>query len=233
MTNYNEIKGAKELVNQYKETYAVINNSIAELKNQKEKLVKGLDNSENQFTIESIEKNSKRKHKLNLINQYLKEAERKKAELDKEITSESYRKVRAVLSDNLKENEGKYNDINKQIIEHLYQSRYLYQELANRNREENERVQAFINDMAPYMVDLDTFRSRNGGRSHYDLLKDEALGGRSFLYQTVPQAAYHVKGLLAPVDTGHGIGESELYNTVFGVDVEEQKRKVQEALNKE
>ncbi len=237
MTNYNEIKGASELVKKYEATYKVINNSIAELEKQKVELESGLDNSENQFTLESIEKNSKTKQRLNMINQYLKEAKSKKAELDKQTTNESYDKVKTILADNLKENAGKHDDINKQIIENLYKSRFLYRELLKLNAEENERVKAFIEDMSPFFVDIDTFRQHHAGQAPYDLLQSETMKGRTLRFNTVPQPAYYVSGLLKPAienrDMTKPYGTMDEYNKMFGVDVAEQERKVLASLNKD
>ena len=197
---YENIKGAKELVKKYEDEFKLIDESIQELKKRKKNLEEDLGNSSERFTLDSIEKNSKKKHELNLVNQYLKEADLQRNELVKEAHSTSYNETKEVLSNHWNEVYYSKNNINKAIVEKLYEIRELSKKLTQAEREENEKVTSFIKDIFPYLPET---HSTRGAMNEYGYIQDltnvATRSTRQFIHK-VPETSYLVKGLLTPND---------------------------------
>lgn len=149
MTNYNNIKGATELVNKYKEDFKTIDDSIAELESRKVELEGKLDDSNNKFKLENIAKDAKTKHSLNLVNQYLKEAKQRKEELVKETNKNLVSEAKALVKEHAESAKHNHNDINKKIVENLYQARELQKKMNALDSLERKKINDFIADLSP------------------------------------------------------------------------------------
>lgn len=197
MTNYNDIKGATELVNKYKEDFETIDSSIAELESRKVELEGKLDDSNNKFKLENIEKNAKTKHSLNLVNQYLKEAKQRKEELVKEANKNLVSEAKALVKEHAESVKHNHNDINKKIVEHLYQARELQKKMNELDSLERQKINDFIADLSPYFSDESEYRKTTGGRSQSQFITHD-IATKGSIFTRVPEAVYYVKGLTRP-----------------------------------
>ena len=197
---YENIKGAKELVKKYEDEFKLIDKSIQELKKRKKNLEEDLGNSSERFTLDSIEKNSKKKHELNLVNQYLKEADLQRNELVKEAHKTSYNETKEVLSNHWDEVYYSKNHINKAIVEKLYEIRELSKVLTQAEREENGKVETFIKDIFPYLPETHSTRGAMNEYGYIQDLKHSATRATRQFIHKVPETSYLVKGLLTPND---------------------------------
>lgn len=224
MTDYKDIKGASELVNKHQKAFETINTSIKELEAKKEALQGKLDNSDERFTVESIEKNAKTKQEYNLIGQYLKEAYIQKDNLSKESEAKAYLEARKILKEHKANTQFSQNHLNKAIVEHLYSIRALRKELSRLEQEEHRKVASFVDDLKPYMVDEDTFRQKNGGAEHLYILEREVFGYNREIFHAVPEISYRTRGLFK-ADVDPQANETHLptaskLNELYKVDVD-------------
>ena len=233
MTKYETIAGAEELVKKYEEEFSVINNSIAELEKRKMKLEKSLDDSRERFTIESIEKNATAKRDLNLINQYLAEAETQKANIAKQVSTTVFDEAIAVLSEHGKTSVYKLNGMNKAIAEHLYQIRAIYAEMARLEQVEQSKVAAFYEDLKPFFEEEQDFIKRNAGRNILSRLKEVSFKGNGRIFHVMPEQSYLVKGALKADTSLQGINlpKAQELDALYQVDVEQAKKAALEPFN--
>lgn len=220
MENYSEIKGAVELIEKYKQPYEIIISSINELEEKKEKLKNQLDDSIDRFTVKSIEKNSKTKRDLNLIDQYLKEAYNQKENMLKESKAKAESELISILKNHKNEIFYSQNDINKKIAELIYEARGLYKEFLKREQEENKKINDLIEAVVPYLDDEDTYRKNNGGQDALSKVRLAVLGGGGRLMHIIPEKSYRVQGLLkgdAPIKE-FNLPETSVLNELYGVE---------------
>lgn len=233
MTNYNNIKGATELVNKYKEDFKTIDDSIAELESRKVELEGKLDDSNNKFKLENIAKNAKTKHSLNLVNQYLKEAKQRKEELVKEANKNLVSEAKALVKEHAESVKHNHNDINKKIVENLYQARELQKKMNALDSLERKKINDFIADLSPYFSDESEYRKTTGGRSQAQFITHDIATQRN-IFTRVPEAAYYVQGLTKPYlgarekpNLSYRSTAVEDFNKLFGVDVDEIKESIE------
>lgn len=194
MPAYETIKQATETVEKYKKEFASITTSIEKLNERKEELQKKLDGSTERFTLESIEKNATLKRDLNLVNQYLKEAQEQYKALKDKTKGEAYKDAVNVLKAHKEASRHKHKAKNKTIIEHLYAIRKLNEEIKADEAEEYKKINTFLADIAPYLEDDDIFRRTSGGRTATQKIKADTIP--TALFHVVPEKAYGVTGLL-------------------------------------
>ncbi|SJN20357.1 hypothetical protein FM115_01525 [Marinilactibacillus psychrotolerans 42ea] len=233
MTNYNNIKGATELVNKYKEDFKTIDDSIAELESRKVELEGKLDDSNNKFKLENIAKDAKTKHSLNLVNQYLKEAKQRKEELVKETNKNLVSEAKALVKEHAESAKHNHNDINKKIVENLYQARELQKKMNALDSLERKKINDFIADLSPYFSDESEYRKTTGGRSQTQFITHDIATKRN-IFTRVPEAAYYVRGLTKPylgarekANLSYSSTVVEDFNKLFGVDVDEIKESIE------
>lgn len=225
MTKYNDIKGATELVNKYKDDFDTIESSIAELENRRTELEGKLDDSNDKFKLESIEKNAKTKQSLNLVNQYLKEAKQRKEELVKEANKSLVSEAKALVKEHRENVKNNHNDINKKIAESLYQARALQKEMDKLEYEELQKINSFITDLSPYFEDEAEFRKTKGGMNQSQFIKYDLISGGSSIFTKFPEPVYYVKGLVKPyknarmeTNNRYEVDSEARYNKLFGVE---------------
>lgn len=233
MTTYKNINGAEALIKKYEEEFSIINNSIAELETKKAELESQLDGSRERFTVESIEKNAATKRDLNLITEYLVEANEQKSRIINEISGKVFDEAAEVISKHAKKSVYEHNGINKAIAEHLYKIRALYGELVRLEQVEQGKIGAFVEDLKPYFESEEEFAAKNQGRSILSRLKEVGLRAGK-IFHVIPEQSYRVKGALK-ADNGLSSmtlpKETEL-NQLYQVDVETAKKSALEALKK-
>lgn len=182
MTKYEDIKGASELVNKYKEEFGLIDDSLNKLRERKKELEDEIGNDSERFTMESIEKNAKTKQELNQIKQYIKEAETQKENLIHKTHLNSYNEVVNVLKGHRKEVWNKHEQKNHEIINLLERAESIYNELLEEERAENRKGRAFIREMQPYLADRNPAGSKIGGNGSIISINRDALTGSGGVY---------------------------------------------------
>lgn len=194
MIKYKEIKGAKELVESYRKDLKVIKKSLAELEKRKTVLEEKIGNSSDRFTLDSIEKNAKTKHELNLVKQYIAEAQNQKEQLNKEHQKNALKDVVSLLKTHKQENTYKHNDINKAMVEHLYAIRALYQKYQEIEKNEQEKVNAFILDLLPFLPETDRNGNPLNEYAYINDIKRQAFNSSKEIFHKLPETVYGVKG---------------------------------------
>lgn len=220
---YTDIKGATELINKFKENFDTMESSIVELENRKQELEKQFGTSTNRFKLSNIEKSTKAKQELNLINQYLKEAEQRKEELTSEANSTLVKEAKSILTKHVNEVRGNHNDLNRKIVECLYEARTLQKEMDIEEAKEREKVNSFIADLTPFFSDEEAYRKKAWGKNQVQDINE--VIARKTIFVQFSEPVYYVKGLTRPYtmarsDTGLRFEENseQRFNEYFGVE---------------
>lgn len=220
---YTDIKGATELINKFKENFDTMENSIVELENRKQELEKQLGTSTNRFKLSNIEKSTKTKQELNLINQYLKEAEQRKEELTSEANSTLVKEAKSILTKHVNEVRGNHNDLNRKIVECLYEARTLQKEMDIEEAKERKKINSFIADLTPFFNDEEAYRKTAWGKTQVQDINE--VIARKTVFAQVSEPVYYVKGLTRPYtmarsDTGlrFEVNSEQRFNEYFGVE---------------
>ena len=200
---HTHINGANEFLQKIHEPLEELNKDIEKLEGKKAELQGKIVNP-NSHKLEDIEKNKGVTNDLNTIQQALDSAIQKRDNLVNE-SKEIFEEAKELLRSHKANLTKKHYKTNKKIIEKLYEIRNLYHKMEQDEKEELQKVNAFINDIGVYVERELTGeeRARMGNttlkRELQGIVTDPwSKGYHSLIFTTIPEYLYGVEGLLKP-----------------------------------
>ncbi|MCB5238905.1 hypothetical protein [Niallia circulans] len=229
-----DIEGAKELLEQVENDVSTIDASIAELKAKREELEKVIEDSKGKFTVGVLTGKINAEHELKMLEQTLLEAEDAR---EKMIGEKLYRKAEKVILEHRERVNKSYDDMQKAIIEKLYELRFLYRELIQYDNAEYANIKAFTSALSEYFPDFIDELNLNPilHISQVALERDDKYN-TSRVIDMFPETAYGVEGGLfqrsEKVDHTTVINDKLVYRSAFwnkkyGINPTEIKEKFQ------
>ena len=155
MTNeqYENLKGANELIQSVNEPVQEIERDIAELLSEKKKLEDKLQTGANQFKMSVVRNNQKVQHELDLLIPTLEKAEQRKAEIIKDNKGRTYREALRIINGRKRELTELKKADNKAMIEKIHEIRAIYAALQAESKAEAELLDKFVDEVSPFISD--------------------------------------------------------------------------------
>lgn len=153
MTEFEQIKGAIELIQSVNEPLQDIEKDIAELLIEKQKLEGKLQTGANQFKMSIVKNNQKVQHELDLLLPTLEKAEQRKAEIIKDNEGRTYREALRIINTRKRELTELKKADNKAMIEKIHEIRAIYAALQAESKAEVELLDQFISEVSPFISD--------------------------------------------------------------------------------
>lgn len=208
------IKGAQALLNELSKPINEIEKDITELKEEKQRLINQLDQSDNQFKMDVVKKNRQIQSDINLTEQTIQKAEKRREQLIKDNAGKTYKQANKMIRDFRKETAKKENHYNRLFIEKIEEVRQAFEEMAEKDKEYTNEIKSFIDNLEPYLdaeekpeLGMISTQKRSLEMNHV------YRSGIMTVLDVVREGAFGVKGLMSkPKHYPQAEVEKEKYN---------------------
>lgn len=216
MTEFEQIKGAIELIQSVNEPLQEIEQDIAELLSEKKRLEDKLQTGANQFKMSIVRNNQKVQHELDLLVPTLEKAEQRRAEIIKDNEGRTYREALRIINGRKRELTELKKADNKAMIEKIHEIRAIYAALQAESKAEAELLDKFVDEVSPFISDEygHSFGPYNSALSHLRTHIKPMYDPNNPLpmIDVFDQREYGISGLI-----GNGVKENKAIDEKYSV----------------
>ena len=195
-----QIEGSTQLLEELEQSTAEIKKDIASLYEEKEKLETSIENTDEQFKLDNVKKNSVIQADINLIKQAIRKAEKRLEEKTVENEDKAFNTAVELIKNYREEANEESKALNSKIVNHIEEIREMFAQLKDNDKLYQKEIMNLVNSLHPHFK----YEEAQGGsilKTKYGTLRHTHGDRLKPLYRTsvldiVDQRRFGIDGLL-------------------------------------